>query len=121
MQTVTIPHKLVGINDYTRACRTNKYVGAKMKQEQERICGLYIARLKPMFKPVHITITWVETGKHRDPDNIAFAKKFILDSLVHYGVIGNDNHRHIKGFTDLFEFGDDYAVIVEIKEVHDVG
>ena len=38
----------------------------------------------------------------RDKDNIAFAKKFIQDSLVHAGVLQNDGWKHIEHFTDDF-------------------
>ena len=37
-----------------------------------------------------------------DKDNIAFAKKFIQDSLVHAGVLANDGWNQIEGFTDDF-------------------
>jgi len=34
--------------------------------------------------------------------NIAFAKKFIQDSLVQMGVLENDGWKHIEYFTDSF-------------------
>ena len=40
--------------------------------------------------------------RRRDLDNVAFAKKFIQDSLVHAGVLVNDGWNQIEGFTDDF-------------------
>ena len=33
--TLIIPGRLSGLNEYTKACRSNRYVGAKMKKENE--------------------------------------------------------------------------------------
>ena len=38
----------------------------------------------------------------KDPDNVAFAKKFILDGLQKSGSITGDGMREIAGFTDSF-------------------
>ena len=35
---MTIKGRLDGLNDYTKANRTNQYKGAKAKAENERIC-----------------------------------------------------------------------------------
>ena len=35
MAILTIQGKLAGLNDYTRACRSNRYIGAKMKADAE--------------------------------------------------------------------------------------
>lgn len=53
-------------------------------------------------RPVVIHYTWIEPNRRRDKDNIAFAKKFIQDSLVHAGVLQNDGWKHIEHFTDDF-------------------
>lgn len=51
-------------------------------------------------------------------DNIAFAKKFILDALVKKGVLKDDGWKWVKGFTDEF-FVDkkNPRVEVEMEEV----
>ena len=49
-----------------------------------------------------IHYTWVEPNRRRDKDNIAFAKKFVQDSLVRMGVLENDGWKQIEYFTDSF-------------------
>lgn len=103
----TINGRLNGLNEYTRACRTNRYAGAKMKEENEQkikwfaIKSLLLARGAFTGK-VHITYKWYEQNQKRDLDNIAFAKKFIQDALVGLGVLQGDSWQHIVGFTDEF-------------------
>nr|DAY55313.1 MAG TPA: Endodeoxyribonuclease RusA [Caudoviricetes sp.] len=102
---ITIKGRLDGLNDYTKANRTNQYKGAKAKAENERICMAYIPRGlkgKKINFPVHISFRWYEKNLRRDPDNIAFAKKFILDSLVTAGVFPDDGQKYISGFDDKF-------------------
>lgn len=86
-QSFEVPWKLSGLNEYTRACRANRYKGAAMKRTNQDIAALSIraARLKPYDGPVRVSITWVEPNMRRDPDNIRFAAKFVLDALVEEG------------------------------------
>ena len=101
----TIYGRLDGLNEYTRACRSNRYKGSKMKANNE---GLVIASVLCKLRnvkfncKVNITYKWYEANKKRDLDNIAFAKKFIQDALVKMGVLAGDGWRHISGFTDEF-------------------
>ena len=67
--------------------------------------------------PIRIHFTWIEGNKKRDLDNICFAKKFILDSMVKHGKLADDNRKHVTAFTDSFEYGDETKVILEIEEV----
>ena len=58
--------------------------------------------LADLQNPSSLGYTWIEPNRRRDKDNIAFAKKFIQDSLVHAGVLQNDGWKHIEHFTDDF-------------------
>ena len=105
MVTLTIKGKLPSLNEYTKACRGNKYTGAKMKKEAEELIGWHIkAQLKEIHfdAPVRMAFRWYEPNKKRDLDNIAFAKKFILDALVQNGIIKTDGWKGVTGFTDEF-------------------
>lgn len=118
-----IKQKLPSFNDYIKACRTNKYLGASMKEKIEYTIWLYILQqLKGLEiqKPVFITFTWVEENEKRDLDNICFAKKFILDALQKAGILENDNRRHVAGFIDKFEYAKKSKVIVEIEEIEEI-
>lgn len=102
----TIQGRLDGFNKYTGACRANPYKGAKLKKDNQRICKynvpLWLRKRKIKF-PVIVEITWYEKDRRRDPDNIASAKKYILDSLVELGVFPNDGQKQIIGLVDWFE------------------
>lgn len=66
--------------------------------------------------PVHITFIWHEPNQRRDKDNVAFAKKFILDALQKSGRLENDNNRFISGFSDKFVYDRSEGVEVIIEE-----
>lgn len=117
MIKIEIPMKLPSLNAYINECRKNKFAGAKMKKEIEDDIGYFINKLPRFKKPIKINFTWIEADKRRDFDNVCFAKKFILDSLQKAGKLENDNRKWVVGFTDSFELGEDYKVILEIEEV----
>ena len=118
-----IKHKLPSLNDYTAACRSNKYVGAKFKAEVEEVIGWGIKQAltsKSLHKPntaVVVRFEWHERTKKRDADNIASAKKFILDALVKNGVLEDDSRKYVKGFYDTIVDDKEDFVIVELVEV----
>lgn len=112
----TIPLKLPSLNTYINACRTNPYVGAKMKADTEEMIMLYLVRLPYFDKPVKIHFQWIEDNKRRDLDGIAFGKKFILDALVKAGKLKDDNRKCVTGFTDSFSYADEAKVIIDIEE-----
>lgn len=85
MNRFMIYGKLPSLNDYTKACRTNKYKGNSMKQNCEDLIYFSIlrAKLKKVINyPITLKITWYEENRKRDIDNICFATKFIHDDLV---------------------------------------
>ena len=110
-----IPLKLPSLNDYVRACRANRYAGAEMKKRLEQDIGLFIRDLPIFIEPVTIIFVWQEANRKRDFDNIAFAKKYILDALVKEGKLKDDNRRHVTGFVDRFEYGDEWKVKLIIE------
>lgn len=115
-----IKQRLPSLNDYTKACRGNRYSGANMKKKTEYDIWIYIMQqLKGVHikRPVFITFTWIEENGKRDLDNICFAKKFILDALVKAEVLEDDNKSHVSGFTDKFEYANNSKVIVELEEI----
>ena len=113
---VVIDEKLPSLNEYIDKCRSNKYGAAKYKRELEKRIMKYFT-FKPISKPVRILFTWQEENKRRDYDNIAFAKKFILDAMVKGGYLKDDNRRWVTGFEDEFVYGDKTRVTLFIMEV----
>ena len=113
---IEIPFRLPSLNQYIYECRRNKYAGATMKKQVEQDIGRYINKLPKYNKPIEIHFHWIEENKKRDLDNVCFAKKFILDSMVKTGKLKDDNRNFVTGFTDTFEYGEESKVILDIKE-----
>lgn len=66
--------------------------------------------------PCRITFVWHLKNKRKDLDNVAFAKKFILDGLVKAGTLKNDNLNNVIEFRDKVEFDKKEYVEVIIEE-----
>lgn len=115
----TINMKLPSLNDYTKWCRGNKFLANKRKQELEYFIALYLKEMPRWDKPIKIHFHWIEGNKKRDLDNICFSKKFILDSMVKYGKLKDDNRNCVCAFTDTFEYGNSTKVILEIDEIEE--
>ena len=100
----SIAGSLPGLNEYTAACRTNPHAGAKLKHGAQMVVTAYArCRKPPVFDgPVFVTFAWHEPNRRRDVDNVAFAKKFILDALVSLGVLPGDGRKVVTGFADEF-------------------
>lgn len=116
MYKITIPFKLPSLNEYIRVCRTNPYKASKFKDNIESNISIFFD-LPQITRPVVLHFRWVEDNKRRDLDNVAAGKKFILDALVKSGIIPNDNHNYVKGFTDTFDYAKEALVEIEIEEV----
>ena len=113
---IEIPYKFPSLNQYINECRKNKFAGAKMKKQIQLDISWHIARLPRFENPVRINFTWIEENKRRDLDNVAFAKKFILDSLVENGKLKDDNRRFVTAFSDSFKYEKRARVLLEIVE-----
>ena len=112
-----IPYKFCGLNDYTLACRKNKFAGANLKKQTQAEISPYIAKLPQIKKPVKVHFLWQEANRRRDPDNCCFAQKFILDEMVKQQRIPNDTGQWIRGLYHDFTYGKDYKVTLTITEV----
>ena len=118
MIKATIPMRLPSLNEYIRACRTNVFLANNIKRKTQADIIWYVKNLPTFDKPVTIKFVWIsEVGDRRDLDNIAFAKKFILDALQECGKLKNDNRKYVVGFTDEFLYGKSYEVRLEIEEL----
>ena len=119
--TLIIEGNLPNLNDYTRACRSNRFAGAEMKKKAERYITQYIKmQLKDVSikGKVRLAFRWYEANKRRDLDNICFAKKFLLDALVSNQIIFADSWKGVVGFTDEFFIDKQNPRIeVDIEEV----
>lgn len=117
MYKCEINMKLPSLNEYINACRKNRYAGAEMKKRIESDIAYFVAKLPRFERPINIHFHWLEGNKRRDLDNVAFGKKFILDTLVKAGKLKDDNRKCVTGFIDTFEYGKETKVILYIEEV----
>lgn len=101
---LTIQGTLPTLNEYINAERRNKFIAANMKKKIQikiKDC-INKSEIKPFSSPVYMTYNWYVENKKKDKDNIAFAKKFIQDSLVESNILPNDGWNDIVGFQDNF-------------------
>ena len=91
----SLPH----LNQYIQAERGNRFNAARLKKEATELVAWSARNAVPVTHyPVDVTLTWYvksNRGKYPDPDNIAFATKFVLDGLVEAGVIVDDTFQQI--------------------------
>lgn len=118
-----IKAKLPSLNEYVRACRANRYAGARFKEEVEELIGWSIKQAQTAGKlpsmgdtPCKIYINWNERTKKRDIDNIQSAQKFILDALQTYGVIKNDSRKYVKQIYHNVNDATEDSVLVRLEE-----
>ena len=79
-----------------------------MSRDAHYLCRLGMTKLAgKKIDKAYIKFHWVEKKTRRDKDNIAFAKKFILDALQEMGILQNDGWSEILGFSDTFDVDKD--------------
>lgn len=84
------------------AARGNKFAAAAMKKEWTGFVALNFANSPRIEEPVRVICNWYCKDRRQDPDNIASAKKFLMDGLQVAGVLPNDGWKNIVGFIDNF-------------------
>jgi len=103
-QRLIIPCELPDLNRVIAESKRHwsKYAATK-KQHTAMVAALARRQLRPVRRgQVHLSCVWYCKNKRRDPDNIASAKKFIIDGLVEAGILENDGWSQISGFSDTF-------------------
>lgn len=121
MISFTIKGSLAGLNEFIAANRQHRIKGNKLKRNNTDMvkAAIYEAGLKgyACIEPVKINFYWYEKNKKRDKDNIASAKKYILDAMIEIGLIRNDGWKNVEGFKDRFDVDkDDPRVLVWVFE-----
>lgn len=105
------------LNEYIDRERTNRMIASSIKKKLTNTVmeqALYANCNKPK-RQVDMVFSWHVKGKH-DSDNIAFAKKFVLDGMVKAGILENDNPkwvRHLKDYIyhDVDKGSSDYVEV----------
>ncbi|GEO70464.1 endodeoxyribonuclease [Levilactobacillus acidifarinae] len=106
IEKIVIDGILPSLNEYVNRERSNRYSAAGLKHKYTTLCSVYTrAGMNAGIHfnwPCRLKFTWYLKDKRKDPDNVAFAKKFILDGFQQCGFLDNDNLKHITGFVDEF-------------------
>lgn len=86
-----IPGTLPTFNEFDGRSRTNRFSAASLKRKTQDYIRAFILDA-PKF-PGHVTVwfDWIRPDMRCDKDNVAFAKKLILDALQEAGVIKSDS------------------------------
>jgi len=125
IQRMTIPGRLPGLNEYTRACRAHPMAGAKMKREAQDavLWCARAARLRPHGGPVRVRYQFFEAparkgARLRDKSNIAsFAVKVIEDALVEAGILRDDDWATVLGDSrEYFRASGEPRIEVEVSD-----
>lgn len=99
-----LPGETTSLNDYIAAMNKNRFEGAKIKKYETRRVELAARELPQVTKyPVDLHLTWYRHDKRTDPDNVAFAIKFILDGLQLAGVLQQDTWASVRSIHHTFE------------------
>ena len=98
----TIQGRFPSLNDYIAAERANRKFGASMKRKETKRAAEAAEGVPHMTNPVIVSFRWIEPNMRRDADNVAFAKKFILDGMVMADVIAGDSRKYVIGIQDEF-------------------
>jgi len=104
--TFIIEGELPDLNTYINAERTNRYKAAKIKKDATELVAWYAKRLPVIDQPADWYFHWTVKNKRKDPDNIAFACKFIFDGLQQAGVLNNDNMVAIRSIHHTYSVGE---------------
>lgn len=120
----TIYNKFPTCNEYIDACRTSVYKGAALKKKHTDLTAVFTRdwlekkRISQFNNKINIEVTWIEKNRKRDPDNVYFGIKFVLDGLVKGGLLPNDTQEYIGKISHeiLVEKNSQYGVILIFKE-----
>lgn len=101
------------LNEYIDCERGSAIAAAAMKKKcTEQVKEQCVSQqIQPVNGKVDLLFEWHSSTRH-DPDNVAFAKKFILDGLQLAGVLENDNRKFIGTMADeIIQDDEDYVIL----------
>lgn len=109
------------LNEYIQAERSNRFKGAKLKKDYTEATQMMVARYRGAVKSkADIHFEW-HTSRRVDPDNLDFARKFILDGLVRVGVLIDDNQKYIGRLSsEVVKDKQGYVIVVIKEQDHDI-
>lgn len=115
--TVEFAGVLPTFNQYSGLERTNRLKAAEVKRQVQDGLLRQMTDAKSFNGHVYVGFVWIRPDMRYDKDNVAFAKKFILDALQEAHVIKNDSWRMCTPFDLGFKVNkDNPRTIVRIAD-----
>ena len=107
------------MNEMIRTARGNRYAAAAQKKKYTNLIAeeILVQTDRPQYGAVSLDLTWIETKKKRDPDNVFAAAKFILDGIKVAGIIADDDRDHVASITNQIVVSDSRGVVVRMISV----
>ncbi len=101
-----IPGELTDLNKWynTAKSRMGHHTANRIKKQNMEIVAWSCKgkKLEPSDNGYAFSFAFYVPNQKKDPDNLVFAKKFILDGLVASGVLENDGWKQVKSFQDTW-------------------
>jgi hypothetical protein len=123
-QRLIIPVRFISLNPLIDKAKQHWSKYAEPKADYTLIVKAYAQmQLKPIaVPPIDFHFHWICRDKKTDKDNIAAAKKFILDGIVAAKIIPSDNWKWVGEFRDTFDVDQkEYRVKVTLTYKEGVG
>ena len=119
MTSIWFPGAWPDLNAYIRAERGNKQAAAAIKRDYTDAAQVIAqaANVGEVHTPCAVRCVWHLADGRKDPDNVAFAIKFLLDGMVRAGVLPNDGQKQIWRIVHEFVRDAREGVMVELGEV----
>jgi len=115
-----IPGEFTTLNQHLAAANSNRHECARIKRDETYRVTL-AAREVPKIRnyPVDLHLTWYRVNRKSDPDNVAFAIKYILDGLQIADVMKQDTWECVRKITHEFRIDKQSpGVSISIQEVN---
>lgn len=104
-QTFFVPGPLPGANDIVRK-HWSVYTNLKKQWGAVVAWSIEAEKISPMAA-AHIAFEWHEPvqrrKQRRDPDNVIFAQKFVLDGIVAAGILPDDSMDEVLSLTHTWK------------------
>lgn len=117
--TLFLDFPLPTLNEMMRTARGNKFASAAQKKKYTDLVAveMMVQTELPHFEAISLDITWIETKKKRDPDNVFSAVKFLMDGIVAAGIIDDDDRDHVASIINRIAVSDSRGVVVLVTNV----
>jgi hypothetical protein len=101
VETLYLAIKFPGMNEMIAAAKKSPYAYSAMKKKFTQIVAWEAKIHLTKRKNASFIFKWYEENNRRDPDNVAAAKKFVLDGLVMAEIIPKDTRKCVLGWEEI--------------------